>query len=75
MNTDKLTEPAIIILIEYLAAAWLVFATEERAGKASASLLTPLTCVHAGIVDTMSSTPTERKPDRLCHWAVAVEWW
>lgn len=32
-------------------AAWLVFATETR----------------VGIVDTMSSTPTERKPDRTCH--------
>ena len=40
-------------------AAWVAFATEER----------------AGIADTMSSTPTERKPARACHWNVAVEGW
>jgi hypothetical protein len=40
-------------------AAWLAFATEG--------------C--AGIADTTSSTPTERKTDRACHWTVAVEEW
>jgi hypothetical protein len=40
-------------------AAWLAFATEER----------------AGVVNTPSSTPTERKPARACHWTVAVEAW
>ena len=43
----------------YKGAAWVAFATEER----------------AGIVDTMSSTPTERKPARACHCTVAVEGW
>ena len=40
-------------------AVCLVFVTEER----------------AGILDSLSSTPTERTPGRACHWAVAVEGW
>jgi len=40
-------------------AACLAFVTKER----------------AGILDSLSSTPTERTPSRACHWAVAVEGW
>jgi hypothetical protein len=38
-------------------ARWLAFATEGR----------------AGVADTTLSSPTERKPDRACHGAVAAE--
>ena len=75
MNTDKLTEPAIILLIEYLGAAWLAFATEERAGLVDIMSST-LDCRDAGGRATHGAVAeTERKPVRVWHWAVAVERW
>jgi len=47
---------SVLIAKPIRGASWLAFATEER----------------AGIVDTMSSTPTKWEPARACLWTVAV---
>jgi hypothetical protein len=48
-----------LVARRFKGAVWLAFPTEGR----------------AGVVETTLSSPTEGKPSRACHWAVAAEAW
>ncbi len=56
-------------------AAWLAFATEGTRTSAGMHEVEQCRSNCRGVVDTTSSIPTERTPDRACHWAAAVGGW